>query len=652
MIKIGGKSQKIMKIGDFSSFLTKFWGCCQKSAVGEKSYKKHDFRSFSSKKWSKWGSRKELGGSVFLTFFGRFLRDFDRFWGNFDNFRGNNGFFGRFLGRKGAFSRFFGRKRVFLVGFGFLRGFWRWIWAGAGFLALTGGAGAEGMDFAPWPLGGDWGPVVSRMEDADGALRLRAAGPFYERAEGAGGLELLARPRPLWARAADPVNERTAWDALWPVAAGKTFRQEKSWRVGPIWFYDRDMDDAESQYRFQALPLWFHGRDAEGEGYAALFPLGGEIHEFLMKDRIRFALWPLWTESWKKDIYTRDVLWPIWSRTTTEDGRLEKFRVLPLYAWSKREGAFEKRSVLWPIWTQARYVNPKLEGRAWVLFPLYGRMDLTTQRGWMVVPPLFQFVRGEKLSRTYCPWPFYQRETGAREKLYVWPLYGRRQEGELERRFWLWPLVVHEENRWGALYRNRWSVAPFYLNATTSMKVEAAGAAAASRQVGEDGADAARQVGEGGAEVLPEGGDPAYQVVAQRLKLWPLASRVYNLPEETYRLRLLELWPTGHPPPVERSWAPLWTVLDYRVRGECSDLEAFWGLYRQTCREEGARSFALFPLWGHTRTGGDAERSWSVLKGLLAYDRTATTRRVRFLWLGRLRLAEPPGVETEGAELP
>ena len=41
----------------------------------------------------------------------------------------------------------------------------------------------------------------------------------------------------------------------------------------------------------------------------------------------------------------------------------------------------------------------------------------------MVLPPLFQFIRGDKMSRTFCPWPFYQRETGLREKVAVWPLY-------------------------------------------------------------------------------------------------------------------------------------------------------------------------------------------------------------------------------------
>jgi hypothetical protein len=439
-------------------------------------------------------------------------------------------------------------------------------------------AGAE-EPAGPWAAGWDWGPVASWMEDADGYGRFRAAGPLAG-AGGAGGLTLRATRRPLGARAADPANGRTAWDFVWPLAAGKTFHEQKSWRAGLAWFYDRDRTDPESGYRFWLLPLWFHGRDEQGDGYAALWPLGGEIRNFLLKDRIRFALWPLWTQSSIKDVRTTDVLWPIWSRTTTPDGRLEKFRVFPLWARSRDRGRFEKYSVLWPVWTHARWEHPKATGTAWVLFPLCGRVNLNTQKGWMALPPLFQFIRGEQLNRTFCPWPFFQRETGVREKLYVWPLYGRRKDGAMERRFWLWPLVAHERNEWGGVRRNRWTVAPLYNNMANSVE-------APRRHRG--------RVGE------PAGGDRATpagrRVLQSRVKLWPLYSRTYDLDEPAYRLRLLDLWPAGHPPPVVRWWAPLWRLVDYRARGARRDLDVLWGLYARR-RARWRAAFSLFPRGG------------------------------------------------------
>ena len=488
---------------------------------------------------------------------------------------------------------------------------------------LAGPAGAaEAPAPEPWVAERDWGPLAAWLTEADGTARFRAAGPFWERAAGPGGESLQAWLRPLWVRAADPAADRTAWDFLWPVASGKTFGKQQSWRA--VWllsFFDRDRTDPRSQYRFWLLPLWFHGRDEQGRGYAALFPLGGRVSNFLMRDEHQFVLWPLWSRSHVGDLRSTSVLWPIYSRTTTPDGHCERFRVFPFYLYSKNARQFVKRSVLWPVWTHARYTHPKAAGTAWVLFPLGGRVNLNSQQGWLLLPPFFQFIRGEQLSRTFCPWPFIQRETGIRERLVVWPLYGYRKEGPLVRHTWAWPFLSRETHDLGRRQTVRWTLTPLFNSVTYSAPPAAPAEAAA---------DAA-------APAPP-------RVTGQRTKLWPLYSRRYDVTERSYRLRLLDLWPAVNPPAVERSWAPLWTVLDYRAQGDRSDFDVLWGLYRDTRREGGARAVSLFPLWRHDRTAGDAARRWSLLKGLIAYDRTATNRQVRFLWLGRVRLA-PPAAE-------
>ena len=497
---------------------------------------------------------------------------------------------------------------------------------------------------SPWVAESDWGPLASWMTDADGNARFRAAGPFWEQAESPDGKKLQAFPRPFYARAVDPAADRDSWDCLWPISAGKTFGKQQSWRVINSYFFDRDRTDPESQYHYWFLPFWFHGRDEGGTGYAGLWPLGGEIRNLLWKDRIRFILWPIWTQSRVNDVRTTDVLWPLISRTTTPDHHLEQFRVFPFYAHAKNARQYEKRTILWPIWTQTRYVHPKAAGTAWVLFPLCGRVNLNSQKGWMFLPPFFQHIRGEKLTRTLCPWPFFQRETGFREKLIVWPLYGYHKDGALERRYWLWPLLIREKNEWGFKQVTRWSVVPFYTSVSQSDNPAPAGWQAGKGILG---------LAAGPAEAAPAAapaGPP--RVTANRTKLWPAYSRIYDLEQASYRLRLLDLWPAGHPPPVERSWAPLWTVLDYRVRGADSDLDVFWGLYRATRREAGARAFSLFPLWRHERTGGDAARRWSVLKGLIAYDRTATNRQVRFLWLGRISLNPAARMDAPNEDTP
>ncbi len=485
------------------------------------------------------------------------------------------------------------------------------VWKTVAVLAWLAGAGARADGpVVPWCLEWDWGPLASELVDADGNGRLRAAGPFWEAAQGPGGMRLRAVPRPLYARATDPATDRSSWDCLWPAASGRAFGAERYWRALTTYFFDKDRTDPESQYRFWILPLWFHGRDENGRGYAALFPLGGEVRNILWKDRIRFFLWPLWARSAVNDVRTTDVLWPLYSRTTTPDGHLEKLRVFPFYARTKNARQHEKHTVLWPFWTHARYTHPKAPGTAWVLFPLCGRVDLEGQKGWMVLPPFFQRIGGDRQTRLFCPWPFFQRETGYRTRLSVWPLWGYRKDGVLDRRYWLWPIITREKNTWGGRKITRWSVAPFW-NCVSQTAA------------------------------LPPAERQAAAAVANRTKLWPLCSRQVDREAGTCLWRAPDLWPAVHPPPVERSWAPLWTLWDYRRNGERRDLDVLWGLYRDTRRKDNARAVSLFPLWQHERAAGG--RRWSVLKGLLAYDRTATNRQVRLLWLGRVRLAAPGG---------
>lgn len=495
-------------------------------------------------------------------------------------------------------------------------------------------ASAELMN--PWGIEG--GVFFSWLEDIDGGERVRAAGPFWEKSRGAHGEELDAWLRPLWSRAVDPVAGRRAWDALWPAAAGKQFGPQRSWRVATAFFLDADSAAAESKYHFWLLPVWGHGRTAEGKGYAALFPIGGTLNDFLWKDRFSFVLWPLWMRTEVGDVRTTDVLWPFFSRTTSEDGQWDKRRVFPLYSrvTNRRQG--EKKTVLWPLWSQARFTHPKANGTAWILFPLAGRVNLNSQQGWMALPPLFQYVRGEQMTRLYCPWPLFQRETGPyRQRLYVWPFYGWRTDGELHRTFWAWPFVVREQNQIGRQHRVRWTVVPFLNCVTTS---EREGEALPKRKrsaLGGRGATAETVAAEEERAAKEAAATPAGQrkITARRVKVWPLFSHTWDAAREERRTRMLELWPGPNPAAVERSWAPLWTLADYRSLQGNSEFDVLWGLYRQRGAVDGARSFSLFPIWAHDRAEPRGERRWSFLKGLLAYDRTGAGKRVRFLWVGR-----------------
>jgi hypothetical protein len=461
----------------------------------------------------------------------------------------------------------------------------------------------------------DWGFLASRHQDLQGNWHTKAAGPLYESATSTNNLSMQAW-RPLYSEVEDPAGDREAGDFLWPLGTTRDLGHQTSWRA--LFFFGFNHDNKTNQPRERAwyIPFYFSGRDASGQTYRAVFPLGGSIHEFLGRDEISFVLFPIRSTSRLNDLHTSNWLWPVYSVTTGP--KTYRFRVFPFYGKSVREGQYEKRFVLWPFWTQSRYDHPKSSGSGFILFPVVGHMKLTDQEVWWAIPPLFKFAHGQKLDQINAPWPFYQY---ARSKVpgeaahplfqqhpagnyyakrYVWPLWGRRQMGGIDRTFALWPLLWWQTVERPAVIQHRFQAVPFWMSQRD---------VAVSNQ----------------------------QVVARYNKLWPLYS--YHRQGDESRFRTLELWPFAETAAVERNWAPLWTLWSRQRMGDQRETEVLWGLYRDQNRGAAARRVSLFPLFERSREAADSRQSWSLLKGLLGRERVGSQVRWRLLYLlhfGRL----------------
>lgn len=463
------------------------------------------------------------------------------------------------------------------------------------FLSFAGGsalASEGGREF-------DFGFIASRLRDPNGDLRLRALGPFLEWAESTNGLRFSAF-RPLSGTVSDPEAGRTTRYVMWPLFTGRRLRDDLTWRAILLHYADYDVSDPQSHYRFWLLPVYFQGRDPQKRPYWAVFPLGGRICDFLGRDQIDFVLFPLWGKHSVNGVVTRDVLWPIYSRT--EGKGIHRFRVFPFYGRSAHRDQFKKGFVLWPFWTWARYEYRNYPGKAYILFPFWGHFDMADQEAWLFLPPLFRFSRGERLNYGYCPWPLVQWSSGEVEKLYLWPLWGRKRMHAVKTDFLLWPIFWRERMDRPEGVRRRWLALPF---------VQAGSTTASARE--------------------PGGRRP---VVARFFKLWPLMS--YERQEGARRFRVLDLWPVRDAAPVERCYAPLWTLYARTAVGNAVDSEGLWGLYRHRRRGADMRSVSVFPLvsWQRDDRAGEC-REWSLLHGLLGYRREGTQRRVRVLYLLR-----------------
>jgi hypothetical protein len=447
----------------------------------------------------------------------------------------------------------------------------------------------------------DAGFLLSRDSTLDGAERLRLAGPLVETQSSTG--RLFKAFRPFYSEREEPVGERTARYFLWPVASQREFGKESSWRFLLLFGHDFDREEPGSRYRLFLFPLFFAGRDAQRDPYMALFPVGGSVHEFLGQDRIAFFLFPLYCHATVNKTELWNFFWPIFART--EGPGVHRWRVFPLYGESEQEGKWSKRFVLWPFWTQSEYYFTNSSGHAWMLWPLVGRVALTNQSSWMVLPPFFRWTETDHRRAFYGPWPFFQYGAGDEERLHIWPLWGRSRGTNDYRGFALWPIV-----RWGGVRRGgeqaRWvDVAPIWHH------------------------DIHRAVATNAVGSVVAG-----ETSATHTRLWPLFS--YRRDGDGSRLRVPELWPLPATEGVEQNWAPLWSLyLRSRWAGAGED-ELLWGLYRRRSDRDGW-SLSLFPLFAASAGDGGRKREWSVLHGLVGYRRNDSGRMVRLLYLIRFR---------------
>lgn len=461
----------------------------------------------------------------------------------------------------------------------------------------------------PWktpdvpPTGGsavEWGPVYSRFQASDGSMRERALGPLFERVRLADGSAAVA-VRPLYARETNAVNGRVNGEILWPAIEFSALGRESGWRALVAWYRCFNTEAELPRWRLWVLPFYFQGRNAAGETYAAVFPLGGRISEMFGQDDIRFALFPLWVSSSVGDLETLDLLFPFYSLTR---GRTtERFRLFPLYGRSEQFGNYTKRFILWPFWTQAEYTYPTSAGKGFILFPLYGRIDLTDQTSWLVLPPFIRISRGSEVERVYAPWPFVQIERGRQSRFHLWPLFGRTTDPAIDRAYIAWPFL------WSfRLYRDNAvhhsvSVVPVFNMETRR--------------------------GRGGVADA-EGDGP---VRSRRWKFWPLAS--YARDGDDLRFRAPSLWPTRDFAVTERSWSPLWTLVERRATAGAAETEILWGLVRR--RSEGGHSArtSVFPLveWsGREAPGGGREGSVALFKGLAGWSWGEAGRELRLVY--------------------
>lgn len=439
----------------------------------------------------------------------------------------------------------------------------------------------------------DWGFLASRKITEEGQEIFRAAGPLWEsRSHGAGASDDFRAFRPFYSYERSVDRERIWTDLLWPLVTHREIEDDVTLRFLLAKYINFDKTNPDSAWRFWLVPLYFQGRSDKGEDYWALFPLYGTIRGFAFQDQVSFQLFPVHFTSSINEVRSEGWFWPLYSRT--EGDGVDRLQLFPFYGRSVRDNDYDKRYILWPFYTHAEYGSEQGEGTAWILFPLVGRVQLEAQDGWWILPPLFRFHRGEQQNLIYAPWPFIQMGSGEIDRLYLWPIWGKRQIGNETKYIFAWPLgrwLIHDDQHQRSSLFHLW---PFLFWDDVS-------------------------------PVQAETPSRSYR------KIWPLFS--YARQGDRSRFRMLDLWPGRGLKAVERNWAPLWTIYEHNRQEEQVETEVLWGFFRHRQKGEESTYWSLFPLIDRKVNREENEKEWNLLKGLIGGGREDGHRYMKLFYL-------------------
>ncbi len=200
---------------------------------------------------------------------------------------------------------------------------------------------------------------------------------------------------------------------------------------------------------FQIFPIYFsHETGHEATSYWGLFPIYGELQNFIGIPKINWVLFPLYAQFDRGRGETRYAApWPIirWQTGPISSG----FAFWPLYSQFERENVYHRTSVLWPIYYR-NVDNPHVEEpylRTGVL-PFYALEEGPGVLDETFLFPFFgyrtEFEPRPQYDETRYFWPFFVQGRGVNREINRWaPFYTYSRTNTWEKRWLMWPFFKH-----------------------------------------------------------------------------------------------------------------------------------------------------------------------------------------------------------------
>ena len=429
----------------------------------------------------------------------------------------------------------------------------------------------------------------------DAGQRTEAVGPlFYEQQKDSE--KTWAFP-PFFSRATDPEVEYREDDIFYPLLNYETYGNEYRWQFFELWSFAGGKTQQDTrQKRFTIFPFYFQQRSpVPEENYTALLPIYGHLQHRLFRDKIFFVVFPIYSETQKKDVVTDNYLFPFF-HLRHGDG-LSGWQFWPLVGNEHKNVTTQTNGfgdvaivaghdiffAFWPfIFKTVQGTGTADQQKFWCVIPLYLQTRSPKRDSTTVLWPFFSWIddREKKYREWQGPWPFviFARGEGKTTDR-VWPLFSQSHNKELESDSYLWPVYTFKRTHSDPLDLKRTRIM-FYLFENTVEKNTA---------TGKD---------------------------KRRVDAWPFFTyhRDFNGNNRLQLLALLEpVLPQNDR--IERNWSPLWSlwVSENNPKSGASSQSFLWNLYR------------------HEST--TASTKCSLLFGLFQYQSDADMKRLRLFYI-------------------
>jgi hypothetical protein len=351
--------------------------------------------------------------------------------------------------------------------------------------------------------------------------------------------------------------------------------------------------DLDSTRQFTFFPIFFRQSSLNSNlNYTAFVPFYGHLENRLFRDKIDFLLFPLYSETRKKDVVTDNYLYPIFD--VRHGDHLAGWQVWPFAGVERKTpalqtnsgatvataGGYEKLFVLWPFYFDSRLglgtTNPAASR---TLAPFFSEersaLRDQTSYGWPFGYTVIDDREKQYIERDFL-WPLFVQARGSKTVHRYFPLYSQARNQDLESDFYAWPIYKFNRLESPPLERRRTRIL-FFLYSDTIEE---------NKQTGRH---------------------------KRRVDFWPFFS-YHGEPDGDRQWQALAVFEPFFPNnrSIRREYSQLWSFWRSEQNARTGDASQslLWNLYRHEKRGQSKKSSLLFGLFQYQSTSDGG--SWRV----------------------------------------